>query len=49
MGVSSMTERGTTQTKVKVPKCWLSVKPKSVVSLRQRGGKLRSSYPSKKA
>jgi hypothetical protein len=44
-----MTERGTTQTEVKVPKCWLNVKPKGVVSLRQRGGRLRSSHPSKKA
>ena len=44
-----MTERGATQTEVKVPKCWLNVKPKGVVSLRQRGGMLRSSNPSKKA
>jgi hypothetical protein len=44
-----MTERGTTQTEVKVPKCWLNVKLKGVVSLRQRGGRLRSSHPSKKA
>jgi hypothetical protein len=44
-----MTERGTTQTEVKAPKCWLNVKLKGVVSLRQRGGRLRSSHPSKKA
>ena len=44
-----MTERGTTQTEVKAPKCRLSVKLKSVLSLRQRGGRLRSSHPSKSA
>ena len=44
-----MTERGTTQTEVKAPKCWLNVKQKGVVSLKQRGGRLRSSHPLKKA
>ena len=44
-----MTERGTTQTEVKVPKCWPNVKLKGVVSHRQRGGRLRSSHPLKKA
>ena len=44
-----MTERGTTQTEVKAPKYWLNVKQKGVISLRQRGGRLRSSHPSKKA
>ena len=43
-GVSSYTERGTTQTKVKVPKCWLSAKLKGVFILRQRGDRLRSSH-----
>jgi hypothetical protein len=41
--------RGATRTGVKAPKCWLSDKLKSVVSLRQRGGRLRSSHPSKKS
>ena len=41
------TERGLTQTKVKVPKFMLSVKLKSVITPRQQGGKLRSSYPLK--
>ena len=41
------TERGLTQTKVKVPKFLLSVKPKGVFAPRQQGGKLRSSYPLK--
>ena len=41
--------RGTTQTKVKAPQSWLSDKSKGVVMLRQRGGKLRSSYPLKKS
>jgi hypothetical protein len=48
-GISSETERGTTQTKVKAPKCWLSVKQKGVFLLRQREGKLRSSHPLKSA
>ena len=48
-GVSLITERGLTQTRVKVPKFWLSVKQKGVFDLKQQGGKLRSSYPSKKA
>ena len=46
-GVRLMTERGLTQTEVKVPKSLLSVKRKSVFSPRQQGGKLRSSYPLK--
>jgi hypothetical protein len=46
-GVSPITERGTTQIRVKAPKCWLSVKLKSVIELRQQGGRLRSSHPSK--
>jgi hypothetical protein len=46
---SLITERGLTQTRVKVPKFWLSVKQKGVFDLKQQGGKLRSSYPSKKA
>ena len=41
------TERGLTQTEVKVPKFLLSVKPKGVFAPRQQGGKLRSSYPLK--
>ena len=41
-GVSLITERGTTQTKVKVPKCLLSVKQKGVFEQRQQGGRLRS-------
>jgi hypothetical protein len=41
-------EIGTTETEVKVPKCVLSVS-NSVGNLRQWGGKLRSSYPLKKA
>jgi hypothetical protein len=44
-----MAEREETQTGVKVPKCWLSVKQKGVLSLRQWGGRLRSSQPLKKA
>ncbi len=44
-GVSSRSERGKTQTGVKVPKCRLSVTGKGVLSLRQRGGRLRSSHP----
>ena len=48
-GVSLITKRGTTQTKVKAPKFWLSVKQKSVPELRQQGGRLRSSHPSKSA
>jgi len=46
-GVSLITERGLTQTGVKVPKFRLSVKPKGVYELRQQGGRLRSSHPSK--
>ena len=46
-GVSLITERGLTQTGVKVPKFRLSVKPKGVFELRQQGGRLRSSHPSK--
>ena len=41
-------ERGTTQTKVKVPKFMLSV-TKGVLNLRHWGCKLRSSYHLKKA
>jgi len=41
-------ERGITQTKVKVPKFMLSVS-KGVLNLRQWGCKLRSSYHLKKA
>ena len=37
-GVSLITERGTSQTKVKVPKCLLSVKQKGVFEQRQQGG-----------
>jgi hypothetical protein len=48
-GVSPTTERGATQTRVKVPKFWLSVKPKGVLGLRQQGGRLRSSHPLKSA
>ena len=46
-GVSLITERGLTQTGVKVPKFGLSVKLKGVYELRQQGGRLRSSHPSK--
>ncbi len=46
-GVSLITERGLTQTIVKAPKCGLSVKQKGVLELRQQGGRLRSSHPSK--
>ena len=46
-GVSLITERGLTQTGVKVPKYGLSVKLKGVDELRQQGGRLRSSHPSK--
>ena len=45
-GVSSVSERGTTQTKVKVLKCWLSAL-KGVPNLRQQGGWLRNSHPLK--
>ena len=48
-GVSLGAERGTTRTGVKAPKCRLSVKPKGVPGLRQRGGRLRSSHPLKSA
>jgi hypothetical protein len=48
-GVSLIIERGTTQTKVKVPKFLLSVKQKGVFEQRQQGGRLRSSHPSKSA
>ena len=48
-GVSSLSERGTTQTGVKAPKCRLSVNPKEVPGRRQRGGRLRSSHPLKSA
>ena len=48
-GVRLVTKRGTTQTKVKVPKCLLSVKQKGVLELRQQEGRLRSSHPSKSA
>ena len=48
-GVSPITERGATQTRVKAPKCRLSVKPKSVSELKQQGGRLRSSHPLKSA
>ena len=44
IGVSLMSERGTTQTKVKVPKYCLSVK-EVVFNHRQREGMLRSSNP----
>ena len=47
--VSLITERGLTQTRVKVPKFGLSVKQKGVFDLKQQGGRLRSSHPSKKA
>ncbi len=46
-GVRLTTERGLTQTEVKVPKFLLSVKPKSVFPPRQQGGMLRSSNPLK--
>ena len=46
-GVSLITERGLTQTGVKAPKYRLSVKLKGVDELRQQGGRLRSSHPSK--
>ncbi len=46
-GVSLITERGLTQTGVKAPKWRLSVKLKGVLELRQQGGRLRSSHPSK--
>ena len=49
VGLSSISVRGTTRTKVKAPKSWLSDKQKGVVILKQRGGKLRSSYPLKKS
>jgi hypothetical protein len=48
-GVSLITERGATQTRVKAPKYRLSVKQKGVFELRQQGGRLRSSHPLKKA
>jgi hypothetical protein len=47
--LSYVSGRGTTQTKVKAPKSWLSDKSKGVVILRQRGGRLRSSQPLKKS
>ena len=43
------TVRETTQSWVKVPKCRLSVRLKVVLSPRQPGGELRSSYPLRKA
>ncbi len=46
--VRYFSERGATQTKVKVPKFMLSVS-KGVMTLRQWGCKLRSSYHLKKA
>ena len=46
-GVSSCAERGTTQTGVKAPKCWLSDKPKGVFNLKQQGGRNRSCHPPK--
>lgn len=46
--VRYLSETGTTETRVKVPKIMLSVK-KSVLNLRQWGCKLRSSYHLKKA
>ena len=42
--VSCVRMRETTQTKVKAPKCWLSVL-KGVTGPKQRGGWLRSSHP----
>ena len=45
--VRFMTERGLTQTKVKVPEFLLSVKQKGVFMPRQQEGKLRSSHPLK--
>ena len=45
MGVSPITERGLTQTSVKAPKYWLSVKLKGVLLLRQQEGRLRSGHP----
>jgi len=44
-----MAARGSTQRLVKGPKSWLNVKLNDVQRLRQWGGKLRSSYPLKKA
>ncbi len=44
-----MAEREATQTEVKVPKCWLSVRQEGVLCLRQWEGRLRSSHPLKKA
>ena len=43
-----MTERGLTQTEVKVPKFLLSVKLKSVFSPRQQGGKPQKQLSFKK-
>lgn len=40
---------GRTESVVKVPKCQISAVKKSVESLRQSGGELRSSYPRTKA
>lgn len=48
-GVSLTTKRGTTLTGVKVPKCLLSVKPKSVSELKHQEGRLRSSHSLKSA
>ncbi len=48
-GVSLITERGTTLTRVKVPKYWLSVKLKCVFEHRQQEGRLRTSHPLKSA
>ncbi len=47
-GVSSVSNRGTTQSGVKVPKCLLS-ESNLVGVLRQPGGRLRSSHPLRSA
>lgn len=49
MAISDMTATGTTEIRVKGPKYNLRVNTKDVWNLRQPGGGLRSSHPSKKA
>ena len=44
MGVSPMADTGTTVTRVKAPKCGLSVKPNDVPKLRHPGDRLGSSH-----
>lgn len=49
MAISDTAKTGTTETGVKAPKWYLTVKLKDVRNLRQPEGKLRSSYPLKNA